>query len=82
MNLLSSALLAAPLVLAHPGHREEVPAHPLERRDLKHCARQLNDPELVRRTVEAHGNEYARLRRDLGLEGPVQRYGARHRQRD
>ncbi len=72
-SLLSSALLAAPLVLAHPGHREEIPAHPLEARDLKHCARALNDPELVQRTVEAHGREYARLRRSAGLPEPVQR---------
>jgi len=78
-SLLSSALLAAPLVFAHPGHREEVPAHPLEARDLKHCAREFNDPELVKRTVEFHGKEYSRLRRSLGLEEPVQKRALRPR---
>lgn len=72
-SLLSSALLAAPLAFAHPGHHEEAPSHPLEARDLNHCARAFNDPDLVKRTVEFHGNEYARLRRSLGLEEPVQR---------
>ena len=72
-SFLSSALLAAPLVFAHPGHREEAPAHPLEARDLQHCAREFNDPDLVKRTVEFHGNEMARLRRSIGLED-VQKY--------
>lgn len=71
LNLLSSALLAAPLVLAHPGHHEEVRAHranPLERKSLNHCKREFNDPEFIRRTVESHGREFARLRREAGLE--------------
>ncbi|KAK0716772.1 Intradiol ring-cleavage dioxygenase [Lasiosphaeria miniovina] len=69
-NLLSSLLLAAPLVLAHPG-KEKVHAHralPLERKSLDHCEKHFSDPEFVTRTVEIHGREFARLRRELGLE--------------
>jgi hypothetical protein len=75
-QLLSSALLAAPLALAHPGHKEEVFAHaanPLERKSLNHCSREFSEPEFIKRTVEIHGEEYARLRRQLGLEPPVQK---------
>lgn len=69
-NLLSTVLLAAPLALAHPGN-EEVRAHaanPLERKSLSHCSREFNDPEFIRRTVESHGKEFMRLRRELGIE--------------
>jgi len=70
-NLLSSVLLAAPLAFAHPGKEEVVTAHaanPLERKSLNHCAREFNDPEFIKRTVESHGKEFMRLRREVGLE--------------
>jgi len=69
-NLLTSLLLAAP-ALAHPGHKEKVYAHsalPLERKSLAHCSAQLNEPAFVKRTVEIHGRELARLKRALGIE--------------
>ncbi|KAK3326916.1 Intradiol ring-cleavage dioxygenase [Cercophora scortea] len=69
-TVLSSLLLAGNLVLAHPG-KEEVYAHsalPLERKSLNHCNKEFSEPEFVKRTVEIHGREYARLRRELGLE--------------
>lgn len=69
-NILSSVLLAAPLALAHPG-KEEVWQHaavPMERRSLDHCSKEFNDPEFIRRTVESHGREYMRLRREVGIE--------------
>ncbi|GAB1315230.1 Intradiol ring-cleavage dioxygenases domain-containing protein [Madurella fahalii] len=74
-SILSSLLLAAPLVLAHPG-KEKVYAHaalPLERKSLGHCQREFNEPEFIKRTVEIHGRELQRLRRDLGLEVPKKR---------
>lgn len=70
-SLLSSVLLVAPLVLAHPGKEEVAAQHaaqPLERKSLNHCKREFNDPEFMKRTVEAHANEYARLRRNIGLD--------------
>jgi hypothetical protein len=69
-TFLSSLLLAAPLVLAHPGHEEHVYAHsalPLERKSLAHCKREFEAPEFIKRTVEIHGEELARLRRQLGI---------------
>ncbi|KAK3933874.1 Intradiol ring-cleavage dioxygenase [Diplogelasinospora grovesii] len=68
MGFKTLLLLAAPLALAHPGHREEVYHHPLERRDLNHCEKSFSEPEFIKRTVEIHGREFARLRRELGLE--------------
>ncbi|KAK3358805.1 Intradiol ring-cleavage dioxygenase [Lasiosphaeria hispida] len=70
-SLLSSALLAAPLALAHPGHREDVYQHsalPLERKSLDHCSKEFQEPEFLKRHVEIHAGEFARLRRDLGLD--------------
>ena len=69
-NFFSSILLAAPLVLAHPG-KEDVYAHaalPLERKSLSHCDKEFNHPEFIKKTVEIHGRELARLRRSLGIE--------------
>ncbi len=66
-NYLTGLLLAAPLVLAHPGP-DHIPLLPIERRDLNHCQKEFSHPEFVRRTVERHGEEYERLRRSLGLE--------------
>ncbi|KAK4104427.1 Intradiol ring-cleavage dioxygenase-like protein [Parathielavia hyrcaniae] len=66
---LASLLLAAP-AFGHPGH-EEVYAHaalPLERKSLDHCSAEFNSPEFIKRTVEVHGRELARLRRSLGQE--------------
>jgi hypothetical protein len=68
-TFLASLLLAAP-TLAHPGH-EEVYAHaalPLERKSLAHCSAEFSHPEFIKKTVEIHGRELARLRRSLGLE--------------
>jgi hypothetical protein len=68
-NLLAGLLLAAPLAFAHPG-KEEVYAHaaqPLERKSLAHCEKEFSHPEFVRKTVEIHGRELARLRRSLGI---------------
>lgn len=70
-TLLASLLLAAPLAVAHPGHNEALASHaalPLQRRSLAHCQKEFSHPEFVKRTVEAHGQELARLRRSLGLE--------------
>lgn len=70
-NFLASLLLAAPVALAHPGHKEEVYAHralPLERKSLAHCSAEFSEPEFVKRTVEIHGRELARLKRSLGIE--------------
>ncbi|KAK0629518.1 Intradiol ring-cleavage dioxygenase [Bombardia bombarda] len=69
--VFSGALLAASSVVAHPGHHEKVYAHaalPLERKSLDHCSEHFSQPEFVERTVEIHGREFARLRRELGLE--------------
>ncbi|KAK4164366.1 Intradiol ring-cleavage dioxygenase [Cladorrhinum sp. PSN259] len=71
MKSILSILLAAPLALAHPGHKEEVQAHraqPLERMSLDHCSKEFNSPEFVKRTVEIHGEELVRLRRALGYD--------------
>ncbi|CAK7235785.1 hypothetical protein SBRCBS47491_009413 [Sporothrix bragantina] len=74
--MLSTSLLLllqlAATAWAHPhGHGEEAPVpQPLERRNLDHCDKEFGDPEFLRRTVESHGKEYARLRRALGLEAP------------
>lgn len=68
-TFLTSLLLASPLALAHPGHREKVYAHsaqPLERKSLRHCEREFNDPEFIKRTAEGYGRELARVRRSLG----------------
>lgn len=70
-HILSSLLLATPLALAHPGHEEHVYAHnalPLERKSLAHCQAEFSQPEFIKRTVEIHGAELARLRRQLGLD--------------
>jgi len=83
-QLLSSVLLVAPLALAHPGHEEEVHQHaanPLERKSLNHCQKEFNDPVFIRRTVEIHGEEYNRLRREAGLP-PVSRGERKLRPRD
>jgi hypothetical protein len=69
-HFLASLLLAAP-ALAHPGEEEVVYAHaalPLERRSLAHCSAQFQEPEFVKRTVQVHGKELARLKRSLGIE--------------
>lgn len=63
-------LLAAPTV-AHPGHKEEVYAHsalPLERKSLAHCSTKFNEPAFVKKTVQIHGRELARLRRARGID--------------
>ncbi|KAK3984621.1 Intradiol ring-cleavage dioxygenase [Cladorrhinum sp. PSN332] len=73
MKSILSILLAAPLALAHPG-KEEVHAHraqPLERMSLNHCSKEFNSPEFVKRTVEVHGQELARLRRALGYDEEI-----------
>ncbi|KAK4138981.1 aromatic compound dioxygenase [Trichocladium antarcticum] len=75
-SFLSSFLLAAPLALGHPGH-EEAYAHralPLERKSLAHCQTEFSAPEFVKRTVEIHGQELARLRRRLGIETRMKRH--------
>lgn len=72
-SVVTSLLLAAPLALAHPG-KEKVYAHaalPLERKSLSHCKREFSEPEFVKKTVEIHGRELHRLRRDLGLAVPT-----------
>lgn len=71
-SIIASLLLAAPLALAHPG-KEKVYAHaalPLERKSLGHCEKEFNSPEFIKKTVEIHGRELQRLRRELGLEVP------------
>jgi len=40
----------------------------MEQRSLDHCSKEFNSPEFVKRTVEIHGQEYARLRRALGYD--------------
>lgn len=68
---LTALLLAVPLGLAHPGHDEKVYQHramPLERKSLAHCNKRLNEPEFVKRTVDAHVAEIARIRRHRGIE--------------
>lgn len=70
-DFLASLLLAAPVALAHPGHHEKVYAHnalPLDRKSLAHCSAEFSHPEFIKRTVEIHGSELARLKRSLGLE--------------
>jgi len=62
---LVNLLAAVPLALAHGDH---IALGPIERRDLKHCERHFKEPEFVKRTVEIHGRELARLRRNLGLD--------------
>jgi hypothetical protein len=67
---LAGLLLAAPFAAAHPG-KEKVYAHaalPLERKSLAHCEKEFSHPEFVKKTVEIHGRELARLRRALGIE--------------
>lgn len=69
-SFLTGLLLAAPLALAHPG-KEEVYAHaalPLERKSLSHCEKEFSEPEFIKRTVEIHGRELERLRRQLGIQ--------------
>ncbi|KAL2269212.1 hypothetical protein VTJ83DRAFT_4058 [Remersonia thermophila] len=66
-NILASALLAAAPAVAHPGHKDVVPQGPLYRRNLDHCAGKFQEPEFIKRTVEIHGSELARLRRSLGI---------------
>ncbi len=69
-NSLSGLLVAASLAFAHPGP-EKVYQHnavELEARSLDHCQRDFSEPEFVKRTLERHGEEYDRLRRNLGLE--------------
>lgn len=66
-NLFASALLAAAPAFAHPGHKDVVPQGPLYRRNLDHCAWKFEEPEFVKRTVEVHGAEIARLRQRLGI---------------
>lgn len=59
------------MVSAHPGHVEKVYQHnalPLERKSLSHCEQQFNDPEFIKRNVEFHASEYARLRREAGYD--------------
>ena len=63
---LTSLLLAAPLALAHSA--KDIPLGPIERRDLNHCSRAFQEEEFMKRTVEIHGKEFARLRRNLGLD--------------
>ncbi|KAK4151150.1 Intradiol ring-cleavage dioxygenase [Chaetomidium leptoderma] len=69
-NFLASLLLAAPLAVAHPG-KEEVYAHaalPLERKSLAHCSADFAQPAFIKKTVEIHGRELARVKRSLGIE--------------
>ncbi len=63
---LTSLLLAAPLALAHSA--KDIPLGPIERRDLNHCTRDFHEEAFMKRTVEIHGKEFARLRRNLGLD--------------
>jgi hypothetical protein len=61
-------LLAVSAAWAHPGGHEKIYEGPMEVRSLDHCSRDFAEPEFVKKTVEIHGEEYARLRRALGLE--------------
>lgn len=64
---LVALALTASLGYAHPGH-EKVYQHAPEVRSLDHCDKAFSHPEFVKRTVEIHGEELARLRRAIGLE--------------
>ena len=67
---LKSLLVAASLALAHPGHEKVYQHNAVEKeaRSLDHCSAEFSHPEFVKRTVERHGAEFDRLRRDLGFE--------------
>ncbi len=66
-SLVAAALaLAATPVLGHGDHL--IKLGPIERRDLNHCEKNFKEEEFVRRTVEIHGREFARLRRSQGLD--------------
>ncbi len=64
---LTALVLTASLGWAHPGH-EKIYQHAPEVRSLDHCDKAFSHPEFVKRTVEIHGEELARLRRAIGLE--------------
>ncbi len=64
---LASLMLAVPLALAH-GIHDNTPLGPIERRDLNHCDKAFKEEEFMKPTVEIHGREFARLRRNLGLD--------------
>jgi len=64
---LAALVISASLSWAHPGH-EKVYQHAPEVRSLGQCDKAFSHPEFVKRTVEIHGEELARLRRAIGLE--------------
>jgi hypothetical protein len=64
---IAALALGASMGWAHPGH-EKVYQHAPEVRSLDHCSRSFKEPEFIKRTVEIHGEELARLRRAAGLE--------------
>ena len=64
---LASLAMAVPMALAHGVH-DHHPLGPIERRDLNHCSKEFSEESFVKRTLETHGKELHRLRRDLGLE--------------
>jgi hypothetical protein len=74
---IKSLLVAASLVLAHPGPEKIYQHNAVEKeaRSLDHCHKDFAHPEFVKRTLERHGEEYHRLRRNLGLE-THDRYGS------
>ncbi|KAH8893951.1 aromatic compound dioxygenase [Thozetella sp. PMI_491] len=69
-NALSGLVVAASLAFAHPGPEKiyQHNARELEARSLDHCKRDFSHEDFIKRTVERHGNEFHRLRRNLGLE--------------
>jgi len=64
---LTGLVLALPAALGHGVH-DHYPLGPIERRDLNHCHKEFSQESFVKRTLEIHGKELHRLRRDLGLE--------------
>jgi len=64
---LAGLAMAVPMVLAHGVH-DHYPLGPIERRDLNHCHKEFSHETFVKRTLEIHGKELHRLRRNLGLE--------------
>jgi len=70
-SALVSLFLVLPLGWTHPGHEEKIYQHaatPKEARSLDQCQKAFSEPEFVKRTVERHGEEFLRLRRNLGVE--------------
>ena len=65
-KVIASLLLATPTVWAHG--KEDLMLGPIERRDLHHCHKEFTREEFMKRTIEIHGKEIARLRRDIGID--------------